>query len=546
MNGDLPSELLLKIFIEVRNACPAGWKKRPSCWALSHACRRWRMLALDSSVLWTQLPLESSKWVEACLSRSRDGSLEVKADPIMPESHAERGSLRLLYHELHRIESFEFVTKIDHKQWTELVMEVFDGLHLHPAPRLRKLKISILDGHDVTRGPISLSGMFKSQQLLALESAIFGNCNLTARWSKTMFPSTLRSLTLCQSTAWKSSDEMVEFFQLVPNLQSLDLNVVPSGTHGFHASRSPKYSRRAASLPKLETFSLAIRFVEQVAALTYLSIPLTASLRVRAIAGDKELMKSDDAVLTGAIDQGTDAYREHFATAVADGHGYTQLRASSTGIEASSPYRGEAHQDGLPRALQTLAPPDLGPLDLHFNHPRASPHLLGRAYGMILEQPVFATVRSLQVISGLPQEAWTCFERYTAVEELELSQSAGISALPGFVAAINRQTFPLFPALGTLRIVETAIVQPDELQPDFEGSGSNEHVHGEGRYGADARGFVDAMKILASYEHFERLVFSGCTMSSQTLQAVKGVLGDERVEGDVLSVEEVPGTGEDT
>ena len=152
---------------------------------------------------------------------------------------------------------------------------------------------------------------------------------------------------------------------------------------------------------------------------------------------------------------------------------------------------------------------------------------------MVLEQPIFYTATSVCISGLFSPETWSCFKNWTAVDTLFLSRFSK-HALAGFVAAVNRQDFRLFPALRHLHIVDATVVESEEsrARPDSE---AYDPVEGEGLRGTDAQEFLAAMKRLAKYEGFECLTLTRCAVSTAALQATKGALGNHRVEGDVES-----------
>ncbi|KZV59970.1 hypothetical protein PENSPDRAFT_694688 [Peniophora sp. CONT] len=524
----LPPELLSKIFLEFQEA--HLWFEKtsvPPCRTVSQVCRKWREVALGSNRLWTCLPLESTQWVEACLSRSRTSCLEVNTDFGTATDYALRQSLLLIYPELPRVDSLDFVLEIESDVNLELLTEVFAGLSLHPAPQLRDLNINLSEsvGTDRTPHPVPAC-LFASQKLVSLESASFCSCELSSSWSKTLLTASLRSLSLDHALAWRDVDEMVQFFKLIPNLRYFHLYVITPDTHSFNTSTSSKYSYRTVSLPELAIFDVSTRYLEVTSLLAYMTIPATASLSIHIIEDDWDLRSGNEAELALTINLSTQAIRAHFAPAIAAGHGYTHLTINPSGIRASCEYGScELYNNAHLRDPRASIAAKLAPIAFDFGLPEDLPHLSRSAYASILEQPVLETATTIRIHGELPQEVWSCFERWTTVETLELSKYLDEhGALSGFVAAMLRQGFRLFPALRDLRIFDTIIIEPDvsEHEPGVR-------VEGEGFQGIDAREFIVAIEKLAGYAHFERLSFSRCIVSVQALQDVKDILGARNV-----------------
>ncbi|KZV77498.1 hypothetical protein PENSPDRAFT_645137 [Peniophora sp. CONT] len=532
MSMRVPPELLLKIFSEIQKAhFWTGTETVPSCWAVSQVCRQWRMVALESSRLWACIPLESPLWAKACLSRSRSSCLEVTASRITPEDDAQLESLALIYPELPRVSSLEFCTDAGYPNFDEMLREVLTGLSLHPAPKLRELRFNIMDNVDINRAPISLPQyLFASQKLTSLELASFFGCELSLSWSKTLLPPTLRSLTLHQTLAWKDIDEMVLFFGLVSNLEILHLYTITSNTH---FSTSSAYPYRAATLPRLKRLNVSTRYLEVITILAYLAMPPTTSLTIRIMEYDWDLMDREEAELAAAISLGTRAFRDHFAPVVAAGHGYTHFTITTMDIQIPCMIPCELHDNHAAYDPRAYVPAELAPVSCSFGIPMDEPHLVRPAYAMLLEQPILETATTICVHGNLPLEAWLCFERWSAVETLELSDFRDDMALSGFAAAIHRQGFRLFKALRHLWISDCVVV---EAEPDSAAL-PGESIEGEGLTGTDAREFIAAARCLADYEHFEQLTLVRCIVSTQALQTVKEILGEKRVDGDVRSPE---------
>ncbi|KZV62900.1 hypothetical protein PENSPDRAFT_758375 [Peniophora sp. CONT] len=535
----LPPELLSNIFFEIQRA-PTAWtieaQRLPPCSAVSQVCRQWRSTALGTSRLWNRIPVDSPQWAKACISRSRLSCLEVTASILIAgeEQHAQRQSLLLVYPELPRISVLEFETQTNHPDRHELLTEVFDGLSARPALMLRKLSFSFMDGIDML--PVLLpETLFASQRLISLESANFYFCRLSLLWSRTLIPPALRELTLTESCAWRNVDEMIEFFQLVPNLQSLHLDIDMTDDPHFDTSPSSRYPPQAVSLAKLETFHVSARYLEEVALIVSLSIPPTASLEMRFSGLDWDLMDMDQEQLAAALARGTQAYRDHFASAVAAGHGYTHVKLNARGIEAPCTGPCELHRKHGCRDSRTLTPTELAPITFPFGSPIRVPHLFHQAHAMLLEQPVIATTTAVCIHGPLQQSVWSCFERWTAVETLELAKFGDYSALSVFVSLMCGQGPRLFPALRELLVVDSRVIEP-KGKTTAPRSGL---AQSDGLRGTNAHEFVVAMRMLSCYEHFERLTFIRCVVSAQALRDVKDIFGAHRVEGDVVSPEGV-------
>ncbi|KZV61829.1 hypothetical protein PENSPDRAFT_739695 [Peniophora sp. CONT] len=487
MRVQLPPELLLQIFLEIQRAHYwIGSEKTPPCCAVSQVCRQWRMIALVTSHLWTYIPLTCLPWANTCLMRSHESCVEVTARHLFPGDEVERQSLILATTELPRTSVLFFSTATNYYGYRELIAEVFAGWSLRPAPKLRELDISITDEVDLDREPIVLpNSLFASRELPSLEKASVESCELTPSWSRIHLPRTLRSLEMNDALAWKNVDEMVQFFELVPELEEFCLHTNNTRTCRFDTALSSRYPRKGLPLSKLQTFEICTRYLEVIIIFAYLSIPSTASIIIEISECDEDLAGDvGEEELLEAICVGLLALQDHFAPVVAAGHGYTDLCI-------------------LPDGLYSSCMCDC------------------------------ATATRVCICGILPPESWSCFELWASVEVLLLDRFSK-HALSGFVAAMHRQGFRLFPSLRHLQIVDATVVEPDKPLRESDTS-TYLSVSGEGLRGTNAQEFVAAMKELAGYEQFERLTLTRCAVSTQALQATREMLRSRCIEGDVES-----------
>ncbi|KAI0318671.1 hypothetical protein OF83DRAFT_922365 [Amylostereum chailletii] len=109
--------------------------------AVTHVCRRWRQIALDSSGLWAHGVCAMPKWVPEQLSRSKQAPLSIASRITSTSSFVfstagpvYRAALNLALKEMHRIRDIDL-------HISQVVPSVFDNLSQH-APLLETLKLT--------------------------------------------------------------------------------------------------------------------------------------------------------------------------------------------------------------------------------------------------------------------------------------------------------------------------------------------------------------------------------------------------------------------
>ncbi|VDC07021.1 unnamed protein product [Peniophora sp. CBMAI 1063] len=541
----LPPELLLRIFLMIHQEYHWDpFEKAPPCSAVSHVCRQWRAVALGTSQLWTRIPLHSASWTYQCLARSRDNYVEAVTKFLAYDDEAARQLLMLVCSELHRISKLLISTSTSYDDCEKLLDELYTALSSKPAPKLRELEISISDDIDFDRPLVILpNGMFASQKLLSLDKLAVESCEVTLSWSKSLIAPSLRCLQLVDGLAWRTVDEMVQFFELVPNLEELSIDTINPRICCFVTGVPPNHPRDSVSLTKLRDLHITTRYVELFTIFAHLLFPLGTDIYISLSECDTDLDgDAEELEILNTINLGRRAFRQHFAPAVDAGIGHPQLRITSHGLYCPCEFPGCPHCDS------SRPPPDdndtsqamtrrlTSRMTLPFCIPKSAPHLIRSSYAMILEQPVFQGTTSVCIAGILPPEAWSCLNIWTSVEELHITRLAK-HALAGFVAAMHRQHFRLFPALRRLQIVNATIVEPDGSSDRSEAA-AYEPVWGEGLRGTNAGSFLAAIRVLSTHEHFEHLTLTQCAMSTRVLQSTRDILGEGRVEADVETPEE--------
>ena len=208
MAVQLPPELLLQIFLEIpQDYWDEVREKAPPCCSVSQVCRQWRAIAVGSGRLWNRIPHHSLSWTRECLIRSNNSCIEVDTWILTPEEKEERRSLMLIYSELSRVSKLKIATATNYDDSHELINELFAGLSMQPAPKLRELDLSISDDVDDDRPLIVLPRrLFQSQKLRSLEKLTIHFCEMTLPLSKIFVTAALRSLKLLGGLAWRDVD----------------------------------------------------------------------------------------------------------------------------------------------------------------------------------------------------------------------------------------------------------------------------------------------------------------------------------------------------
>jgi F-box-like len=146
----LPVELLVAIFQEFecssRRYNPGSI---PSPVILSHVCRLWRDVALDTATLWTDIriyhpsmtQIRRSSYYETCLERSKSSLIDVNYYHFYRASYTIITVLSSLLPHIARVRRLTFV--IENRLSLLTALQAFD--EVTAAPRLESLRISLLD-----------------------------------------------------------------------------------------------------------------------------------------------------------------------------------------------------------------------------------------------------------------------------------------------------------------------------------------------------------------------------------------------------------------
>ncbi|KAF8202150.1 hypothetical protein BJ912DRAFT_430414 [Pholiota molesta] len=192
---------------------------------LTHVCRHWRNVAINSPTLWVNPPLGNLPWAEEMLKRSKEASLVIKAD-ISPGVPVTPG-LKLALKHGSRVKDLS-IRNVNLEQWNDLQEELpkstprLEFLSLRAAPPAQEWDDSDADDEEWDPIPISKTFLCKTERLRYLELT---NCEID--WD---FPSSLLSslthlkLHLLPEISRLTSKHFVDALRGMPNLEHLELD----------------------------------------------------------------------------------------------------------------------------------------------------------------------------------------------------------------------------------------------------------------------------------------------------------------------------------
>lgn len=266
----LPPEILCSIFFFASRLAiyDVQWIR------LTHVCRYWRDLALQSPSLWANPPLQHILWTEIMLSRSKMAGLTVQADGVAIYHHNTRKNVSSIFQ--------NYNTRIKHIQ-LELSFEVNSLLETLPssAPMLESLVITVPYPNRLNFSYQDGSTNRPNYRILDESLCDMGQLRrmeltgLYINWDLHL-PNTLTVLKLHEipSLGIPEIDKMKDALEQMPLLQTLDLvNALPDIGH-------PLLSSRNIHLPKLQTLKLSAGVAEADCLLRALTFPSTTFVQV--------------------------------------------------------------------------------------------------------------------------------------------------------------------------------------------------------------------------------------------------------------------------
>ena len=214
--GRLPPEILLEVFMHRS----ADWHTGDSSWVgVTHVCRYWRKIALESARLWAQIYVsDDEEWTELLLERSKWASLDV----VISGEDADNELVQRVLDQLCRIRSLEWNAYYPCPHW----------IIPSSAPDLRSI---ILDGEDdfaeYGGNPLAVWSfdMPKLAHLEILHTPVL-------LWKSKLFSSSLTHLTFRRSVTEDHDPrhpvctvtDVLHTLKNIPSLDELELaNVLP-------------------------------------------------------------------------------------------------------------------------------------------------------------------------------------------------------------------------------------------------------------------------------------------------------------------------------
>lgn len=543
---DLPVELLEAVFRCLRYTIPL-YEKEPSCKPASQVCAHWRAVALSTPELWTLIPLKSKRWTKLCLSRSVPATISVDAEWLRNADYeTRRATWPVVCNELHRVSSLRlssntianpalFMHTTPHIL-SAVLWEFFEGLNSGPALNLSNLFISFddkdtqisprypssFDDSDDDRSlglPAELPlSIFSCEKLDALRTASFKACLVPLLWSQTFIPSNLHSLTLVDSLAWQDVDGMVQFFQLVPGLATLDLQLPRTWRACvFNTTPSLVHHSRSVSLPAMRNLRIKAPFFEGLTMLIHLALPATTSIDLTVC--DKNRNTVLASINADAILQlGKKAIHDHFSTAVAEGRGYRHIGFYEKRL--SGPCTADiAKILRLDPAPEEFVPP-VSSVHLSFGISAGRSLYQSDSYALYLAQPMFNGAECMSFVTFPAREAWPLFHHFAVLHDLYLCDRS----FAAFATALLEVPIEsrMFPALRRVQVTDLFIDWEEEAQENTEDQIAQVQASVQRCLGAVGR--------LAQYEDFEMLVLAGHVhVSHGTSETISDILGPARI-----------------
>ncbi|KAF9482400.1 hypothetical protein BDN70DRAFT_437094 [Pholiota conissans] len=223
----LPPEVLFRIFLFAQRN-DDGRMLPYSAWIrLTHVIRRWRDIAVNSSILWTELHFGNIRWCEEAFRRSKDAGLVIN---VRGSTRQHREAVNFALRHIAHIRGLYIYDTNDVSQsvWNRLCYELVET-----APRLEFLNLTFVSGstYPKTFGAIHEPYPYrvredvlkvKLQRLRSLWLTGFDNWD-----SRAIFHPALVHLTIEQYTDFRQAKPTAEQFVLVmkemPYLEYLHL-----------------------------------------------------------------------------------------------------------------------------------------------------------------------------------------------------------------------------------------------------------------------------------------------------------------------------------
>ncbi|VDC05549.1 unnamed protein product [Peniophora sp. CBMAI 1063] len=176
--------------------------------SLSHACSRWREIAITTPDIWTIIPLTNTKWARECLSRSQTLPIRFLADP----SDSERAK-QLSLKQLERVQMLVTEQEDDDDEGCPALWA--------SAPVLEYMRIMFAFPSE--RQPAAFSNFFGGQAPPRLREVSITSAALCGPTIPFLRARTIKSLNFSCCTLWNTLEDMLDTLSCVPELEELML-----------------------------------------------------------------------------------------------------------------------------------------------------------------------------------------------------------------------------------------------------------------------------------------------------------------------------------
>ncbi|TFK66278.1 hypothetical protein BDN72DRAFT_844555 [Pluteus cervinus] len=277
----LHPEIMQEVFVIASRTSPQWIGIGRTSISISWVCSSWRILALQTSALWSCIDFINPTWIDAALSRTRDRPLDFFLS-LPSEYQGDIGHLASAsLGNLQRIRELRIQSgwKAGLDQFTRL-----SPLWVNPAPLLVELKLS-----HVSLPPNLFSGTFPVLRTLALHACEFD-------WGSLPIHDGLQSLSITEPIVKTSAEDVLQKLTIVgPCLEELSFRQIIPWTGFSLPNQTPHFSETRHSFAKMKSFNMdehAARFTTFI--LDHLSLPTNPdiSIWVEGNAGQYDTVRS--------------------------------------------------------------------------------------------------------------------------------------------------------------------------------------------------------------------------------------------------------------
>ncbi|VDC02714.1 unnamed protein product [Peniophora sp. CBMAI 1063] len=217
---------------------------------------------------------------------------------------------------------------------------ILEGLAAHEAPLLEELKITLdQDFSWDDYHPTTLPNLFKGRPPPRLHHVYLDECLL--RFPHAISSPSLTKLTLNNSCLWSTVDEMIEFFKLVPQLESFRFVYPSDHNHGFSTQPSRIHPLRCVSLPNLDDFNVEASLDAGLAMFSYMAFPQEAHLALTpSDCESSSLDRYTEDELGILLARASSAVRAHFAERIEEDVSFKSVTLHISHISAARLHLG--------------------------------------------------------------------------------------------------------------------------------------------------------------------------------------------------------------